>query len=124
MKKVAATGTMATKGSMPQVANSITAEYIAMVTVSVLGVIMFMGGWNPPLDPEMFGMEFPSQIMALAGIFWFVVKTAAFIYFFMWVRFTLPRYRYDQLMTIGWKILIPVALVNILVTGLMRIFLS
>lgn len=100
------------------------AEYIAMVTVSVLGVILFLGGWNPPLDPEMFGMEFPSQVMAFAGIFWFMIKTVAFIYFFMWVRFTLPRYRYDQLMSIGWKILIPVSLVNVMITGLMRIFLT
>lgn len=100
------------------------AEYIAMVTISVLGVVLFLGGWNPPLDPEMFGMSFPSQIMALAGIFWFVVKVAFFIYVFMWIRFTLPRYRYDQLMNIGWKILIPVSLGNILVTGLMRIFYS
>ena len=49
-------------------------------------------------------------------------KVSVFIYLFMWVRFTLPRYRYDQLMKIGWKILIPISLVNILVTGFMRIW--
>ena len=81
-------------------------EYVAMVTASVLAVILFFGGWNAP----MFMPEIP--------IFWFVGKTAVFIYFFMWIRFTLPRYRYDQLMTIGWKILLPLSLVNILVTGL------
>jgi len=58
---------------------------------------------------------------AFIWVFWFVAKTAVFIYVFMWVRFTLPRYRYDQLMNIGWKVLIPVSLVNILVTGFMRI---
>ncbi|MBI3753166.1 MAG: NADH-quinone oxidoreductase subunit NuoH [Deltaproteobacteria bacterium] len=82
------------------------AEYVAMVTVSVLAVILFFGGWNAPL----FLPEIP--------IFWFVAKVAFFIYFFMWIRFTLPRYRYDQLMTIGWKILLPLSLLNILVTGL------
>ncbi|HKZ45780.1 MAG TPA: NADH-quinone oxidoreductase subunit NuoH [Thermodesulfobacteriota bacterium] len=81
-------------------------EYVAMVTASVLAVILFFGGWNAP----MFMPEIP--------IFWFVAKVAFFIYFFMWIRFTLPRYRYDQLMTIGWKILLPLSLLNILVTGL------
>lgn len=81
-------------------------EYVAMVTASVLAVILFFGGWHAPL----FLPEIP--------IFWFVAKVALFVYFFMWIRFTLPRYRYDQLMTIGWKILLPLSLVNILVTGL------
>lgn len=81
-------------------------EYVAMVTASVLGVILFFGGWNAP----MFMPEIP--------IFWFVAKVAFFVYFFMWIRFTLPRYRYDQLMTIGWKILLPLSLLNILLTGL------
>ena len=84
-------------------------EYVAMVTASVLAVILFFGGWNAP----MFMPEIP--------IFWFVAKVAFFIYFFMWIRFTLPRYRYDQLMTIGWKILLPLSLLNILVTGLFLI---
>ena len=87
------------------------AEYVAMVTVSVLAVVMFFGGWNAPLQVP----------VPIPPIFWLVAKVAAFIYFFMWIRFTLPRYRYDQLMTIGWKILIPIALVNLLVTGFMRI---
>lgn len=87
------------------------AEYVAMVTISVLAVVMFFGGWNAPLDVP----------VPIPPIFWFVAKVGAFIYLFMWIRFTLPRYRYDQLMTIGWKILIPVALVNLLVTGFMRI---
>lgn len=84
-------------------------EYVAMVTISILAVILFFGGWNAPL----FLPEIP--------IFWFVVKVAFFIYFFMWIRFTLPRYRYDQLMTIGWKILLPLSLLNVLITGLFLI---
>ncbi len=89
------------------------AEYVALVSVSVLIVVMFFGGWHPPLEGALFKL--------VPGIFWFMAKTVAFIYFFMWLRFTLPRYRYDQLMTIGWKILIPLSLVSILITGLMRI---
>jgi len=87
------------------------AEYVAMVSVSVLTVILFFGGWNSPIP-----LPIP-----VPPIFWFVAKVAFFIYFFMWIRFTLPRYRYDQLMTIGWKILLPISLVTILITGFMRI---
>ncbi len=92
------------------------AEYIAMVTVSVLSVVLFFGGWHPPVD-----YTIPFVPIAFIWLFWFVFKVGVFIYLFMWVRFTLPRYRYDQLMNIGWKILIPISLVNILVTGFMRI---
>ena len=81
------------------------AEYVAMITISTLSVLMFFGGWSAPFGlPEM-------------PLVWFIAKTCVFIYFFMWIRFTLPRYRFDQLMTIGWKILIPIALVNLIVTG-------
>lgn len=101
-------------------------EYVAMVTVSCLAVVMFFGGWSAPIDFREFEALTPitsiSWIYGLFGIFWFVSKVAVFIYFFMWIRFTLPRYRYDQLMTIGWKILIPVSIFNILLTGLMRIW--
>ncbi len=100
------------------------AEYIAMVTISVLAVVFFFGGWMPPIDPATFGIKVPAQIMSVWGIGWFIAKVVVFIYIFMWIRFTLPRYRYDQLMTIGWKILIPVSLITVLVTGLMRIFLT
>jgi NADH-quinone oxidoreductase subunit H len=96
-------------------------EYAAMVMVSVLAVIFFLGGWESPLDPAMFGLHLPDIIMSFWGIGWFMGKSIVFIYFFMLLRFTLPRYRYDQLMTIGWKILIPISLVTLLVTGFMRI---
>ncbi|CAB1059934.1 NADH-ubiquinone oxidoreductase chain H (EC [Olavius sp. associated proteobacterium Delta 1] len=86
-------------------------EYVAMFTVSILCVILFLGGWNAPL-------ELPVRI---PPIIWFLGKVALFIYFFMWIRFTLPRYRYDQLMQIGWKVLIPLSMANILVTGFLRI---
>lgn len=95
------------------------AEYVAMVSVSVLAVIMFFGGWNSPL-PFTLGLPYP--IPDLLAPIWFFGKVGFFIYFFMWLRFTLPRYRYDQLMNIGWKILIPLSLVTLLVTGFMRIY--
>lgn len=95
------------------------AEYVAMVSVSVLSVIMFFGGWNSPL-PFVIGLPYP--IPDILAPIWFFCKVGFFIYFFMWLRFTLPRYRYDQLMNIGWKILIPLSLVTLLVTGFMRIY--
>lgn len=79
-------------------------EYLIMVLVSVLTVILFFGGWNGVLVP-------------LPPILWFIIKVAFFIYLFMWFRFTFPRYRYDQLMTIGWKVLLPLSLANILISG-------
>ncbi|MFZ3071688.1 MAG: NADH-quinone oxidoreductase subunit NuoH [Thermodesulfobacteriota bacterium] len=89
------------------------AEYVAMTSIAVLTTVLFLGGWDDP-----FGMGiFP-------GIFWFMGKTAFLIYFFMWVRFTIPRYRYDQLMNIGWKILIPIAMLNVLATGFLKIWVS
>jgi NADH-quinone oxidoreductase subunit H len=80
-----------------------------MVSISVLAVLLFFGGWDAPLG------------IPLPPIVWFLIKVTVFIYIFMWIRFTFPRYRYDQLMAIGWKILIPISLVNVLVTGIMRI---
>lgn len=99
------------------------AEYVAMVTVSVLAVVMFFGGWNSPVPfpTELLPFEVPELFWVWSQTWWFIIKVAAFIYFFMWVRFTLPRYRYDQLMNIGWKILLPISLINTIVTGFMRI---
>ena len=74
-------------------------------------VILFFGGWGAPIE----------MLVWIPPIICFFVKVALFIYFFMWVRFTLPRYRYDQLMQIGWKVLIPLSMANIIVTGLLRI---
>lgn len=87
------------------------AEYVAMFTISILCVILFLGGWDAPV-------ELPVKI---PPIIWFFGKVALFIYLFIWIRFTLPRYRYDQLMQIGWKVLIPLSMANIIVTGLLRI---
>jgi NADH-quinone oxidoreductase subunit H len=78
------------------------AEYINMVTVSAVAVSLFLGGWHGPLLPEWLGW------------IWFLVKVFALLFFYIWMRWTLPRYRYDQLMAFGWKYLLPAATVNLL----------
>ena len=98
------TGGFHTEYSGIRFAFFMVSEYAIMLLVSVLAVILFFGGWNGVLIP-------------LPPILWFVLKVAFFIYLFMWFRFTFPRYRYDQLMAIGWKVLLPLSLVNIIITG-------
>ena len=87
------------------------AEYANMFTVACLATILFLGGWSGPV----FG---PPLLHAILPVFWFVVKVVAFIFIYIWVRGTLPRFRYDQLMAFGWKFLLPLALANIIVTSL------
>lgn len=89
------------------------AEYANMVTVCALTVTLFLGGWNGPL-----ATAFP-----LLGPVYFVAKVYFLIFFCMWLRATVPRYRYDQLMHIGWKVFIPLALFNIVVTGIWNYFI-
>ncbi len=87
------------------------AEYANMITVSCVATLVFLGGWSGPL----FG---PPALHILLPIFWFCLKVAAFLFLFIWVRGTLPRFRYDQLMAFGWKVLVPLALANVMVTSL------
>ena len=84
-------------------------EYINILAVSAIAVTLFFGGWLGPGD-------FP--------VVWFVVKVALFVFFFMWVRATLPRFRYDQLMSFGWKVLIPLAIVNLIMTAYFTLVLK
>jgi NADH-quinone oxidoreductase subunit H len=84
------------------------AEYANIITVSAVGVTFFFGGWRGPFFPP---------------VVWFLIKMALCIFFFVWLRSTFPRFRYDQLMKFGWKILLPVALANILITGLVMVLL-
>jgi len=81
------------------------AEYINMVTVSAVATDLFLGGWHGPFLPESLGW------------IWFLLKVSAILFFYVWMRWTLPRYRYDQLMAFGWKVLLPLAVVNLLVTA-------
>ena len=85
-------------------------EYIGMLLMSALLPVLFFGGWYAP-----FGWELPNPI--ISGIFWFSVKTAFWIFFFILVRAALVRPRYDQLMNYGWLVMLPLSLLNLLVTG-------
>lgn len=87
------------------------AEYVNLVTAASVITTLFLGGWRGP-----FVDQFP-----LLGLFWFFVKVFAFVFFFIWLRATLPRVRYDQLMSIGWKLLIPLAFLNLFVTALIAL---
>jgi NADH-quinone oxidoreductase subunit H len=80
-------------------------EYANMIAISSIAVALFLGGWNGPWLPE------PLKFL------WYFAKLGALIFFFMWVRWTFPRLRYDQLMQFGWKVLLPLALLNVVVTG-------
>jgi len=87
------------------------AEYANMVTVSCLATILFFGGW---LGPS-FG---PTWLQAVLPTVWFLAKVFVFLFAYVWIRGTLPRFRYDQLMAFGWKFLLPLAIANLLVTSL------
>jgi NADH-quinone oxidoreductase subunit H len=94
------------------------AEYANMVTVSCVATLLFFGGASSPLGhllPDDFGGP---VLTAIFPILWFVVKVLCFLLLYIWVRGTLPRFRYDQLMSFGWKFLLPVAMANIIVTSL------
>jgi NADH-quinone oxidoreductase subunit H len=82
------------------------AEYLNMITVSCIATLLFLGGWNAP-----FGLTF------VPGLVWFVLKAGFFIFMYIWLRTTLPRLRYDRLMNFGWKVLLPVATLNLMVTA-------
>ena len=79
------------------------AEYCNLFVVSAIGVTMFLGGWHGPLLP---------------GWLWFLIKTFLFMSFFIWIRWTFPRIRVDHLMSFSWKVLLPLSLANIFVTGI------
>jgi NADH-quinone oxidoreductase subunit H len=87
------------------------AEYANMITSSALMATLFFGGWQLPVPAAWLGLE--GNVLALAQVAVFVLKVALFLFFFVWVRWTLPRFRYDQLMRLGWKVLLPLALVNL-----------
>jgi len=93
------------------------AEYVAMFTMSSLAVTLFLGGYHPGFPLPLHGLA-----LALAQVATFVIKVGLFMFFFVWVRWTLPRLRYDQLMNLGWKRLFPLALFNVLLTGVLVAF--
>jgi NADH-quinone oxidoreductase subunit H len=95
------------------------AEYANMILISALTAIMFMGGWMSPFQGwPLLGPLFDW----VPGFFWLVVKTAFFMFLFLWFRATFPRYRYDQIMRLGWKVFIPITIVWIAVVGLAVVY--
>jgi NADH-quinone oxidoreductase subunit H len=94
------------------------AEYVNMILISVLTVIFFFGGWLSPLQ----GIAPDSSPLAAPGFFWLGLKTMGPMFAFLWLRATFPRYRYDQIMRLGWKALIPATLVWLTVEGVMMYF--
>ena len=93
-------------------------EYAAMILISVLTAVFFFGGWLSPFD----GYLAPHTLLAKPGFFWLALKTCFFLFVYLWIRATFPRYRYDQIMRLGWKILIPVTLVWLAVEGVLNYF--
>jgi NADH-quinone oxidoreductase subunit H len=87
------------------------AEYANMITVACVATLLFLGGWHGPI----FG---PPILRDILPVFWFGAKVFAFLFLYIWVRGTLPRFRYDQLMAFGWKFLLPLAIVNLIATAI------
>jgi NADH-quinone oxidoreductase subunit H len=87
-------------------------EYINMVIVCAIATLVFLGGWLPLLP-----FIHSDWLGGLVGAGWFLAKVSALLFVMMWLRWTLPRFRYDRLMNFGWKVLLPLGLVNIVVTG-------
>ncbi|BAZ94102.1 NADH-quinone oxidoreductase subunit H [Thiohalobacter sp. COW1] len=85
------------------------AEYANMILISALAALLFMGGWLSPFQPL--------PVIGEPSIIWFLAKTAVFLFFFLWFRATFPRYRYDQIMRLGWKVFIPITIIWLLVEG-------
>jgi NADH-quinone oxidoreductase subunit H len=95
------------------------AEYINMIVVCTMVTTLFFGGWLRPF-PNVQALWILDYVPAWI---WFLLKTFVVFYVFMWIRATLPRYRYDQLMRLGWKVLIPLAIVNLILTAAAKVFL-
>jgi NADH-quinone oxidoreductase subunit H len=95
------------------------AEYANMIVISTVATTLFFGGWLRPFP----NVEALAWLDLVPGWAWFLLKTFCFLYLFLWIRATLPRYRYDQLMRLGWKVLIPLAIANVFVTGAAKVLL-
>lgn len=95
------------------------AEYADMILISMLAATLFMGGWLSPFE----GIPYLEPLFAwVPGLIWLLIKTSVFLFIYLWIRATFPRYRYDQIMRLGWKIFIPVTLVWIVIIATMQVF--
>ena len=89
-----------------------------MATAYAFISIMYFGGWQLPFDHALLGLEYGDFLLSLLQFGAFATKVGFWIIFFIWVRWSIPRFRYDQLMNLGWKIMLPIAIVNVLVTAI------
>jgi NADH-quinone oxidoreductase subunit H len=96
------------------------AEYANMIVVSSVATTLFLGGWLRPMP----SWSFLSFLDIIPSWAWFLLKSFVFLYVFIWIRATLPRYRYDQLMRLGWKVLIPAAIFNLVLTGIIKVVVA
>jgi NADH-quinone oxidoreductase subunit H len=96
------------------------AEYINMFTVSMLATTLFLGGWNVPFAEDIFGSG--TLMFGLVSALGFLAKVIFFLFIYIWLRGTLPRFRFDQLMNFGWRVLLPLALLNIFITATLIVF--
>jgi NADH-quinone oxidoreductase subunit H len=94
------------------------AEYANMILVSCVAAVLFLGGWNAPYPGTLLGHIGLESIAWVENVVWFAAKVYFFLFLFFWLRATLPRLRYDQLMRFGWKVMLPIALGNILITSI------
>jgi NADH-quinone oxidoreductase subunit H len=100
------------------------AEYANMATSAALIALLYLGGWTLPFDPSVIGLEPGTWQLAVFQFLVMVIKIYLIIMFFIWVRWTVPRFRYDQLMNLGWKFMLPLSLVNLAVTGIVKLLLD
>jgi NADH-quinone oxidoreductase subunit H len=96
----------------------VSAEYASMTLVSCVAASLFLGGWNAPYPGTIFEYVGLEQLAWVEHIAWFAAKVYFFLFVFVWIRATLPRLRYDQLMRFGWKVMLPIALANIVITAI------
>ena len=99
------------------------AEYGNMATSAALITLLFLGGWQLPFPTSWLGLAEGSVLLALAQFASFLLKIIILAIFFIWVRWSIPRFRYDQLMNLGWKIMLPLSLLNIVVTGIILLII-
>jgi NADH-quinone oxidoreductase subunit H len=111
------TGGYHTEYSSMKFAMFFMAEYGNMINVGCVATLLFLGGWTNPFG-NLFGTSHNILVQAFLPLFWFVLKVFSFLFLYVWVRGTLPRFRYDQLMNFGWRWLMPLAILNIVATSL------
>jgi len=98
------------------------AEYANMILVSALATVMFCGGWLSPFQGWAWLAATPAGFLTHTSFIWFALKVCGFLYCFLWFRATFPRYRYDQIMRLGWKVFIPITLVWLVLESIAVVF--